>query len=302
MIQVEQHGPVTTIRMARAFLGRPLEWTAAYFVDGLLIDAGPRCTADELVRVLEKVSVRAVMITHAHEDQFGGVSAVCRRYPEATVYAARSAIPVLNEPARLGLPLYRRLIWGMPPPVADVRPLDEVGDRVITPGYEFRAIETPGHCRSHIALFEPTYRWLFSGDTYLGGRECVWNDEVDMFALIGSLRVLAGLRPERLFPGSGYVRRTPQPDIHDKISYYLNLCRQVGRLTSAGFDFEAIRAQIVSREPAIHRWSFGHYSSANLIRSCIDYNLLVQPAIHGVPAGMPPGDRPVSDSLPDRSN
>jgi hypothetical protein len=54
MIQVEQHGSVTVIRMARAVLGRPLYWTAAYWLDGLLIDAGPRCTADELVRVLDK--------------------------------------------------------------------------------------------------------------------------------------------------------------------------------------------------------------------------------------------------------
>ena len=38
MIHVEQHGPVLAIRMARGFLGRPLAWTTAYWVDGLLID------------------------------------------------------------------------------------------------------------------------------------------------------------------------------------------------------------------------------------------------------------------------
>lgn len=36
MIHVEQHGPVTAIRMARSLLGRPVYWTAAYWVDGLL--------------------------------------------------------------------------------------------------------------------------------------------------------------------------------------------------------------------------------------------------------------------------
>ena len=128
-----------------------------------------------------------------------------------------------------------------------------------------------------------------------------FSDENDMFALVGSLRVLAGLRPERLFPGSGYVRRVPQPDLHEKINYYLKLCQQVGRLTSAGFDFEAIRSRVIVQEPGIHRWTMGHYSSANLIRACIDYNLLVQPSMHGVPDGMPPHQRPLSDSLQHRS-
>ena len=60
MIQVEQHGPITSIRMARSFLGKPLYWTTAYWVDGLLIDTGPRCAAPELVRILQQVQVEGV--------------------------------------------------------------------------------------------------------------------------------------------------------------------------------------------------------------------------------------------------
>ena len=67
MIDVEQHGAVTAIRMARALLGRPLDWSAAYFLDGLLIDTGPACTAHELVRVLDKVNVRQIALTHSHD-------------------------------------------------------------------------------------------------------------------------------------------------------------------------------------------------------------------------------------------
>ena len=37
MIHVEQHGPVVAIRMSRSFLGRPFWWTAAYWVDGVLM-------------------------------------------------------------------------------------------------------------------------------------------------------------------------------------------------------------------------------------------------------------------------
>ena len=71
MITVEQHGSVTVIRMARAFFGRPLYWTAAYLVDGLLIDTGPLCTASELVRVLDdydgpSVGIHAVYASSRH--------------------------------------------------------------------------------------------------------------------------------------------------------------------------------------------------------------------------------------------
>ena len=84
MIQVEQHGPITSIRMARSFLGKPLYWTTAYWVDGLLIDTGPRCAAPELVRILQQVQVDQIVVTHGHEDTFGGLS--------ATTYAAQDAI------------------------------------------------------------------------------------------------------------------------------------------------------------------------------------------------------------------
>ncbi len=88
MIQVDQYGPVTIIRMARGFLRRPLEWTAAYFVDGLLIDAGPRRTEHELVRALDHVDVKQIVITHGHEDKIGGLLAVRTRFPAAEIYAS----------------------------------------------------------------------------------------------------------------------------------------------------------------------------------------------------------------------
>ncbi|MGL4649296.1 MAG: hypothetical protein ACRC1H_07795, partial [Caldilineaceae bacterium] len=64
MIQIEQHGPVIAIRMARRFLGKPLYWSTAYWMDGLLIDSGPPSTARELLRVLEQVQVKQIAITH----------------------------------------------------------------------------------------------------------------------------------------------------------------------------------------------------------------------------------------------
>ncbi|HAJ38837.1 MAG TPA: hypothetical protein DCL15_24490 [Chloroflexi bacterium] len=278
MIQVEQHGSVTVIRMARALLGRPLYWTAAYWLDGLLIDTGPACTAHELVRVLEKAPVQQIAITHAHEDHIGGLVAVLTRYPDARVYASRQSLPLIENPELIGMQLYRQAIWGKPQAYSGARSLDEIEDIIRTPQFTLRAIETPGHSRDHVSYFEPAYRWLFCGDAFIGGRDIAWAPEFDMFAIVSSLRTLATLRPERLFPGSGTVRRTPLPDLLGKITSLIQLAEKVQKLDAAGRSTAEIVMMLFGGEPGIHRWTFGHFSAANLVEACRVYNDLTASA------------------------
>lgn len=277
MIQVEQHGSVTVIRMARAVLGRPLYWTAAYWLDGLLIDTGPRCTADELVRVLDKVPVQQIAITHGHEDHIGGLTALVRRFPAVRVYAARPTLPLIENPELLGMQRYRRLIWGKPAPFTGAHSLDEVEDVLRTPQFTLRVVETPGHSRDHVSYFEPNFRWLFCGDAFIGGRDIAWAPEFDMFATVSSLRTMAALRPERLFPGSGTVRRTPLPDLLGKISSLIQLASEVHRLEEEGRSVGEIVEMLFGGEPPLRWWTFGHFSAVNLVKACHIYNDLITP-------------------------
>ncbi len=278
MIDVEQHGAVTAIRMARALLGRPLDWSAAYFLDGLLIDTGPACTAHELVRVLDKVNVRQIALTHSHEDNIGGLALLRQRFPEAIVYAARHALPVLEDPSLLHMQTYRRLIWGIPHGVKAVVSLDDVGDRIQTPEYTLRAVETPGHTRDHVSYFEPRHRWLFTGDAFTSGRDIAWAPEYDMFAIVSSMRTLASLHPERVFPSSGIVRRTPLADLHGKISGLIQLATQVKTLDANGYTTADIVQMLFQGEPRLRWWTRGHFSAANLVEACRAYNAIVEPA------------------------
>jgi glyoxylase-like metal-dependent hydrolase (beta-lactamase superfamily II) len=253
MIHVEKHGPVVGIRMARAFLGRPIYWTTAYWVDGLLVDTGPRCTATELVKLLDSVHVDQVVVTHSHEDHTGGLAALIEHYPDVDVYASTPALPILERPSRLHMQLYRRLVWGTPEPVRGVMSLDAVENCIETPSYRFRVIETPGHTRDHISLFEPDHRWLFSGDAYIGGREQAWTPESDMFGIISSLRTLASLRPERLFP---------------------SLAHQVAEMEEMGLTVPDMVSRLFQEEPRLHFWTRGHFSAAHLIEACREYNAI----------------------------
>jgi glyoxylase-like metal-dependent hydrolase (beta-lactamase superfamily II) len=283
--------------MARALLGRPLYWTAAYWLDGLLIDAGPLCTAHELVRVLDKVPVQQIAITHGHEDHIGGLAALLQRFPDVKIYASRQTLPLIEHPERLEMQRYRQLVWGKPRACSGAHSLDEVEDSIRTPQFTLRAVETPGHSRDHVSYFEPAFRWLFCGDAFIGGRDVAWAPEFEMFAIVSSLRTLASLRPERLFPGSGTVRRTPLPELLGKIGDLIQLASQVQKLEESGRATGEIVEMLFDGEPKLRWWTLGHFSAANLVEACRVYNDLTTCAPRTAPTAGRTGSR--RDDLPD---
>jgi len=274
MIHVEQHGPVVAVRLSRSFLGRPFWWTAVYWVDGILIDAGPRSTTPELLRALKRLPVDQIVVTHAHEDHIGGLPALRATYPHATVYAAPRTVPLIENPGKIKMQPYRRVLWGRPQPFADVISLDDVDNILQSPHYRLRVVETPGHTPDQITLFEPNQRWAFCGDAFSPGRDDTWTPEYDLFGVISSLRTLASLRPERLFPGNGQVSRTPLPELHEKIGQLIRLTREVARLDAAGESAAQIVNRLFSRESAMNFWTGGHYSATNLIEACRSYTAI----------------------------
>ena len=278
MIHVEQQGSVLAIRMSRSFFGRPFWWTTAYWVDGLLIDTGPRFAARQLCQALHKLPVEKIVITHGHENQIGGLPTLIQQYPNAKVYAARRTVPLLQEPPIASLPLYRQLLWGRPQPWGGpITITDELADRIETNSYSFHVVETPGHTADHIALFEPTQRWLFSGDIYLHGHDDAWPAEADLFGVICSLRTLAALHPERLFASDGRISRTPLPELHGKIGSLVQRARDVARLDALGLTPEEMVLHFFQKEPPIYFWTMGHYSALHLIAACRSYNALFMP-------------------------
>ena len=278
MIQVEQYGPVIAIRMARRFLGKPLYWTAAYWVDGLLIDTGPAATARELVHVLDQVQVRQIVLTHGHEDHIGGRAALRRRHPDVPVYASLRTIDLVKEPQQLNMQFYRRVVWGVPAAVDNLIALEEVQDTVRTPRYTLRSVETPGHTRDHVSFFEPQQRWVFSGDAFIGGRDHSWAREVDLFSVIGSLQTLAALEPDRLFPGSGNVRRAPVTELLAKVNYLTEIADDVARLEAGGLSPEAIADQLFPSDSNMSFWTQRHFTALNLVHACRNYNGLFLPS------------------------
>ncbi len=265
MIRVTEHGPVLTFRVARPVLGRPYYHTAAYWVDGLLIDTGCAHTAAELVQATAGLEVSQIVNTHSHEDHIGA-NGPLQRVRGCLVRAHRDALAIVANPRLQYLQPYRRFFWGWPQP-SQAMPLDAW---VETARHRFQVIPTPGHVDHHIALYEPDEGWLFSGDAYIGGRDVAARLDYDVDAIIASLRVLAALPAARLFPGSGTVRENPAAEIARKIEQMEEFGAAVHRLHAAGIGVREIRRRLLGREQFITYLTVGHFRASNLVRIYLD--------------------------------
>jgi glyoxylase-like metal-dependent hydrolase (beta-lactamase superfamily II) len=131
--------------------------------EAMVIDPGGQI--EEILEVLrqEKLTLKQIVITHAHIDHVGG----------AMKLKAATGAPILmnqNDYALLKM-LDMQAAWvGMPPP-------EEVKvDEAISPGRVLKigeissnVIHTPGHSEGSICIYFPAEKRLFAGDTLFAG-------------------------------------------------------------------------------------------------------------------------------------
>jgi glyoxylase-like metal-dependent hydrolase (beta-lactamase superfamily II) len=142
----------------------PLQCNCSIFGDeatgeALVVDPG-----DEIASVLEIVArhgltVKAIVITHAHIDHIGG-AAKLKQATGAPVY-------MNPEDAALQKMMAQQAAWiGVPTPAPveiDVAAVD--GGKLVVGATEFHVLHTPGHTQGSISLWIPSERKLVAGDT-----------------------------------------------------------------------------------------------------------------------------------------
>ncbi len=266
MISVEDIGAVRKFRLARSILGRSLYYTAAYWVDGLMIDTGCFYTVTELVSALETLNVERIVNTHGHEDHIGANAALAKRFG-AEILAHPLAIPVLAMPRdQKHLNPYQVVMWGYPEP-SSASPIPET---IETPHHRFHVIHTPGHSPDHICLYEPNEGWLFPGDTYIGGKDRALRADYNIWQLIASLKKLGELDIHLIFTASGNVRRNGSAALKEKIAYLESMAEQTLALHRQGLSYRRIRRKLFGREMLIAYATLGHFTGRHLVRSFIE--------------------------------
>lgn len=265
MIQVEATTTapaVVRFRMARELLGKQFYRTAAYWVDGLLIDTGCAHTARQLTSTLKGWRVDQVVNTHSHEDHIGANAQVQEMF-RCPILAHPDALPILQNPRLQPLQPYRRLFWGWPRPSEG----EPIGDSVETEHYRFKVIRTPGHSPDHICLLEPDQGWLFSGDAYIGGQDRALREGYDICGIIDSLKKLAEFPVQTIFSGSGSVRTNGVEQLWEKITYLEELGERIRTLRDQGLSARRIRRRVFGRELPITYLTLGHFSGLRLVQS-----------------------------------
>jgi glyoxylase-like metal-dependent hydrolase (beta-lactamase superfamily II) len=266
MINITQHAEVTRFDLARTMLGRGRYWTSAYLVDGMLVDTGCAHTAPELLKILHGVFLFKAINTHTHEDHIGGNEPLQRQYEGLEIFAHPLALPILADPRGMQpLQLYRQLFWGWPEP-SQAQPLEN-GEVIETERYRFRVIYTPGHSPDHLCLYEVHQGWIFSGDLFVGGKDRAIRADCDVWQIIASLKRIAELPANWLFPGSARVRQHPTQELMQKIAYLEELGGQVLDLHQRGWEVSDI-VRTLFKGPMFIEWvTLGEFSRRRLVLS-----------------------------------
>ncbi len=237
-----------------------------YLIGDVLIDSGFTQARTMILGRLRDKKIRAVCLTHHHEDHSGTCGEIARER-DCPVY-------LRNPDARFSeglsnLKPYRLLWWGAPLPY---RP-EEMPELVGTGEQALSPIPIPGHSTTHTAFFNQATGVVFSGDLFISpGVTAVMSHE-NPYDSIRSLRRVAGLKPARLLSGHGLDIERPAELLELKADRIERAADKVVRLHAQGLLVKEIQRRVFTSGRSRDRYtdilSGGEFSRLNFVVACI---------------------------------
>lgn len=144
-----------------------------------IIETGTKFTVPLIEQVMQEQGlkweqVRYIIPTHVHLDHAGGAGELMRLCSNATLIAHPYGSRHLINPEKLiagtiavyGKENYQRLYGEILP--IDAARVVEIGERTTLDlsGRSLICIDTPGHARHHLCIWDEESRGIFSGDTF----------------------------------------------------------------------------------------------------------------------------------------
>ncbi len=215
--------------------------------------------------------VHTVVLTHAHPDHMGAMRFLLEE-TSPRVFLHPLEVPLAAEPSRLnhtfGMDIPFR--YGMADipreqadiieyfrhlcPMARAEATDELvpGGEIRLGRFNFQVVETPGHARGLVSLYERDTGMLFSADAV--GQVVAWYapHSGGLTGFLQGLHRLAALPARLLVPSHGEVSRRPQEEIARTRAYLLRREERILRELARGpLPFPELMKRIF-KNPLIH--------------------------------------------------
>lgn len=161
---------------------RPMLASIHLMIEGgraAVIDTGtnhsvPLLLAAMRAKGLAPEQVDFVILTHIHLDHAGGAGLLMREFPNATLTVHPRGARHMIDPSRLiagTIAVYgeepTRQMYGDILPVPAARIFEAAhASSIRLNGRELQFLDTPGHARHHVAIFDTKSRHVFTGDVF----------------------------------------------------------------------------------------------------------------------------------------
>jgi glyoxylase-like metal-dependent hydrolase (beta-lactamase superfamily II) len=277
---------------------------AAYLIvengRGAFIDCGTNFAVPRMLDALRQAGLTAddvdwLILTHVHLDHAGGAGALMAQLPHARLVVHPRGARHMIDPTQLwagASAVYGEAVmeqtYGRLQPVPPERVVEAPDDHVIDlAGRPLRCLDTPGHAKHHLCVYDERSKRCFSGDTFgLSYREfdtakgpfvipTTSPVQFDPEALHASLRRLVALQPEAIYlTHYGAVDQVEKlaDDLHGRIDAMVALARSASALPDRQTRLMEALTDLYAEHAAAHGWSGGRAMLQELLGMDIELN------------------------------
>ncbi len=158
------------------------DFVAAYLIEdegrATFVDTGCYLSVPILLATLDaknipRKNVDYILLTHIHLDHAGGAGELIKHLPNAKVYVHEYGAAHLIDPSKLragvigvyGELFFKQFLGDLIPTPEDKVIIAKDGDELTLGSRTLKFIDTPGHARHHVCIWDEKSQGLFSGDT-----------------------------------------------------------------------------------------------------------------------------------------
>ncbi|MEP6619524.1 MAG: MBL fold metallo-hydrolase [bacterium] len=243
---------------ASSWRGRAVGYDVSMFVlRGVLIDSAFPRVNREVMGAVGEIAPRGAIITHWHEDHAGNAAQLASEGVPLRMHAGCEATLRARPPIRA----YRRIVWGRSSRLA--APLTRFDPAPL------QVIDTPGHSKDHVVVWDAERGIVASGDLFLGVKVRVAHAHERPSILVKSLRAVAALEPRLLLDAHRGPLLNATALLRAKIDWMEETIGSISTLHACGASEHEIARRVLGREDLTGVVSLGEYSRASLVHAVL---------------------------------